>query len=289
MRSFLALLILDMRPEEAARLGATIALSVGAHIAAAFVLLLLPAAALLSDPEPVELAVIETLPEPIEEIIEPEPEPEPAPEPEPIVEPVVQPVVERRPDPRPERVVAPDEPPPPDAPPPPPAEETIEDFSGMTLTNDSGDPAWASNVGSGAPMEGPVGRPNAQVTGRNRRGQPDGVVGGTGEGEGPAIVSAGNLSRQPGPPSDRLRSLLERNYPREAQQLGIEGTADVRVQVEADGSVRVLSVSRESHEGFGAACRQTIRQGGRWSPPLDRQGQPVATITAFRCTFTVRF
>ena len=289
MRSLLALLILDMRPEEALRLAVTVGLSVGAHVAAAMVLLLLPGAALFSEPEPVELTVVENLPEPveeIEEIVEPEPPP-PLPEPEP--ERIVEPIVDRRPDPRPQPVVVPDEPPPPDPAPPPPAEETVEDFSGMTLTNDTGEAAWQSNVGSGAPMEGPIGRPNAQVTGRNRTGQPNGVVGGTGEGDSQGIVSAGNLSRQPGPPSDRLRSLLERNYPREAQQLGIEGTADVRIQVDPDGSVRVLSVSRESHDGFGAACRQTLRQGGRWSPPLDRQGRPVATITAFRCTFTVRF
>lgn len=268
-----------------------LAISIGAHLAAAFGLVLLPAIAAFDEPRSVELAVVEALPppEPEPEVVPPEPEP-PPPAPEPEVVPPPQPVV-TRPRPRPQAPPEPAQPaappPPADAPPPPPAEETIEDFSGMTLTNDSGDAAWRSNVGSGAPMDGPIGRPNAVVTGRNRRGVPGGVPGGTGDGS--QVVAAADLSRQPGPPAERLRELLRANYPREAQQLGIEGHTDVRVHVSADGSVRVLGIVRETHEGFGEACRRTIRQGGRWSPPLDRQGRPVETVTAFRCTFTIAF
>ena len=62
-------------------------------------------------------------------------------------------------------------PPPPDAPPPPPPEaETPADFSGTTLTNDGPGPGWASAVGNGEAMHGPIGRPGAKVTGRAREG-----------------------------------------------------------------------------------------------------------------------
>lgn len=293
MRPLLHLLVLDMRPEEVLRLAITFALSVGAHVAAALVLWILPAIPILdAPPPPVEIAVIDSSPP--EPIVEPPPEPEPEPEPEPVVPPPEpEPVIERRPrpEPRPDPPVRPDPAPQPEPSPEPPApaEETPLDFSGTTLTNESADSSWQSNVGSGAPMEGPIGRPNAQVTDRNRRGSPDGTPGGTGEGPGTPLVAAGDLSRRPGPPIDRMRELLRANYPRQAQQLGVEGEADVVVQVDPDGTVRVLRIARESYEGFGEACRRTVRQSGRWSPPLDRQGRSVATRTTFRCTFTVRF
>ncbi len=175
----------------------------------------------------------------------------------------------------------------PPAPEPPPAEEAIADFSGMTLTNDQG-ASWASATGSGAPLEGPIGRPGAQVTGRNRSGAAGGTPGGEGSGEGD-LVAASDLSRRPGPPNARLEELLRQNYPRQAQTQGLEGSARVRVRVETDGSVRALSVLSEEHPGFGEACRRAIREGGRWEAPLDRAGAPAATITTFRCTFSLDF
>src|SRR6478735_12236046 len=58
-------------------------------------------------------------------------------------------------------------PPPPDAPPPPPPQaETPADFSGTTLTNDGPGEGWASAVGNGEAMHGPIGRPGAKVTNR---------------------------------------------------------------------------------------------------------------------------
>ena len=50
-----------------------------------------------------------------------------------------------------------------------------------------------------------------------------------------------------------------------------------------------LTVLSEEHEGFGRACRRTLRAAGRFEPPLDRSGEPVDTITAFTCTFRIRF
>lgn len=279
-----------MRSDDAVRLGLTLALSLGGHLLVALLLVLLPMRPTLPDiPPPPLVEVVD-----ISAVDEPPPRSEPEPEVQAPEEPPPEPaaVLPVEPPPRPEPRVRPTrEPPPPSPEPPaspPPQAETVADFTGMTMTN-TGGASWQSNVGSGAPMEGPIGAPNAAVTGRRRQGRAGGVPGGTGEDEGARVVAGNDLSRQPGPPNERLIVLLEQNYPREAQQLGVEGYADVRVHVHADGRVRPVAVVRQTQDGFGEACRRTLRQGGSWSPPLDRGGNPVDTVTVFRCTFSIRF
>ncbi|MEC7519790.1 MAG: energy transducer TonB [Myxococcota bacterium] len=274
------------------RLVFTLAISLVLHAAMAFgMVVVLPLLDSFSPPPPLMVEMVVDEPEPPPEVAEPEPEPEvtePEPEPE-ITEPEPPPeperVVERRPEPVPEPT---QEPPPPSDEPPPPAEEAIADFTGETLTNDQG-AAWNSAVGNGQVMEGPVGQPNAAVTGRRREGARGGAIGGTGDGEpGPRTVAVGNLSRPPGSPSD-LVSILRRNYPTRARDLGLEGRAYVRLRVRSDGRVQVLSVLSEAHDGMGEACRRSIRAAGRWDPPLDRNGEPVDTIVRFFCNFTIDF
>ena len=53
-----------------------------------------------------------------------------------------------------------------------PQAETPADFSGTTLTNDGPGDGWASAVGNGEAMHGPIGRPGAKVTERARRTAP---------------------------------------------------------------------------------------------------------------------
>lgn len=294
VRAVTTLLTLGMEPKAALRLVVTLGISVGGHVVIAVVLLLLPMFSRLREAsDPVEITVVEDVPVAAPEVEEAEPEP-PPPEPEPPP-PEPEPVAPRpRPQPRPDPPRAAESPPapapeaPPEPAPPPPAEaEAIADFSGLTLTNPTGE-SWASNLGNGEAIEGPIGQPNARVTGRRREGVPGGVPGGTGDGPpGPTVLPAASLSRPPGPPTERLRELLRANYPREAQQLGVEGHADVRVRVHADGRVQPLAIVRETYEGFGEACRRALREGGRWEPPLDRQGRPATTDTLFRCGFSV--
>ncbi|MFO0685426.1 MAG: TonB family protein [Sandaracinus sp.] len=213
-------------------------------------------------------------PEPEPEVVEPEPEPEPEVPPPPV---------------RRERPTAPtEEPPPPDDTPPPAAEEQIEDFTGETLTNDSTD-GWQSAVGSGAPMDSPIGGPTGVVTGRRREGSPDGVVGGSGTGAvdpGPRMVGLRDLSAPPSLPArDHLVELVRQYYPGDLRRQSIEGRATVRLRVGPDGRVSRVRMRNESHEGFGQACVRVIQEAGAWGTPLDRDGSPVATQVDFECIF----
>lgn len=255
-----------------------LAMSLAAHIAVWTGLSVLPTVDQMVEVFRIdELTMVEEPPPPPPPVEEPEPEPEAAPEPEPP------PVVRR------ERPV---ETPPPEAPPeepPPAAEEQIEDFTGETLTNDTGE-GWTSAVGSGAPMDHPIGGPTGEVTGRRREGVPGGEIGATGTGPpGPRLVAIRDLSQPPAAPSrDRLVELIRRLYPTELRNLSIEGTARVHLRIGADGSVSRVRMRSESHEGFGAACVQVLQEAGAWARPLDRDGNPVATEVNFDCNFSLR-
>jgi TonB family protein len=211
---------------------------------------------------------VEPVPEPV---AEPEPEKPAEPEPEPVkaVKPkVAAPKPEAKPDEAPE--------------PPAQAEETLADFSGTTLTSE-GVGGWASAVGSGAAMNGPIGKANAVVTGRDRRG----AQGGGGAGDGVRVVTQDQLSRRPKPPtSDLLNAALERHYPKAAREQGIEGSARVKLRVMPNGSIQALATVSESYAGFAEACKAAMR-GVSWAPGLDEGGQPVATDIPFDCEFTL--
>lgn len=224
----------------------------------------------------VEVSLVEeTLP--AEPIAPPEPVPEaPEPEPEPVVLKPPPKLVERAPKP-------PKEPPVPSKAPLAAAEETVADFSGTTLTGQGG---WASAVGNGAAMDGPIGAPNAVVTGRNRAGVAGGVV--DGRGEGLRVVPEGELSRRVKPPgADVLNAALERAYPKAARQQGVEGVARIRLRVMPTGKLQPLNTLNETFAGFGDACKASLR-GIEFEPALDRTGKPCATDIPYTCRFTVQ-
>jgi hypothetical protein len=171
------------------------------------------------------------------------------------------------------RAPAPAEAPPPPAAPPP---ESPADFSGVTLTNDGAGPGWASAVGNGASMRGPIGRPGARVAPRASDGPPS---------EGPPLVALGSLSRPPAPPD--LVGELERHYPEAARRQGLAGQAILKARITPEGRARDLILVSQSTAGFGDACRATLRDS-IWSAPLDRDGRPVATLVTYTCRFEVR-
>jgi len=188
------------------------------------------------------------------------------------------PPVEKAPPPAPKPVArriaapAPAEAPPPAAAPP----ETPADFSGVTLTNDGAGPGWASAVGNGAAMHGPIGHPGARVARRASEGPPS---------EGPPVVSLASLSRPPAPPD--LADVLERHYPEAARRQGVAGQAVLKARITPEGRARDLVLVSQSTGGFGDACRATLRDSV-WTAPLDRDGHAVATLVTYTCRFEVR-
>jgi len=165
-------------------------------------------------------------------------------------------------------------------PPPPPQAETPADFSGTTLTNDGPGDGWASAVGNGETMHGPIGRPGAKVAARSQ----DGTTAPSRAKAAP-VVALASLSRPPEPPD--LNAALERHYPDAARKQGTPGQAVLKARITAEGQVRDMVVVSQSAAGFGDACRATLRES-TWSPPLDRDGQPVATFISYTCRFEVR-
>jgi TonB family protein len=225
----------------------------------------------------VAIAIVEEDPvaaEPEEETPEP-PAPEEPAEPEPV-----------KPPPKPKTFKAPEEPPKAPEEPPAAAPETPVAFDNVVLTNEGDEPSsWAIEPGSGESREGPIGRPDAVVTGRSRDGVVGGIIGGTGLG---VVVDVGDLSRQPIPPS--LKQKLEKLYPKKARQEGIEGEAVLRLQITPDGlpsKIRIISEDPTGYE-LGKACMKTL-QGEPWKPPFDKDGKPVTTRITYRCGFEIRY
>ena len=136
---------------------------------------------------------------------------------------------------------------------------------------------------SGIANDGPI-APAGEVTRRDVDGAPGGR--GATTSAGPRIVDESSLSRRTAPPSN-LDELLTRNYPRAAQDAGLEGVVHVRAVVGPDGRVADVQPVGDPGHGFADACRRTL-QASRWPPPLDRDGVPVSQRIRFDCAFQIR-
>jgi outer membrane biosynthesis protein TonB len=220
----------------------------------------------------------------VEEPIAPEPEEPVEEEPEPAQE--LEKPEKVKPPPKPKTFKAPKDPPeelleePPAA-----APETPIAFDNVVLTNEGDEGSWAVDPGSGESREGPIGRPDAVVTGRSKDGIVGGIIGGTGIG---VVVDVGDLSRQPIPPS--LKAKLEKLYPKKARQEGVEGKVDARLFIGPDGTPAKIRILSEDPLGylFGDACKQAL-QNKKWKPGIDKDGKPVTTRVTFRCGFEIRY
>jgi protein TonB len=204
-------------------------------------------------------------PEPEPEPVEPEPEPEPAPEPR---------AAPRARAPRP--AAEEPEPPEPEAPPP----ETPVEFPGVTLTSDTGDSSWTTVVGSGAAIRKPVVIPHKPP---EKEPVEKAATGNTGGGTG----RKRNRARPPQQPRNMDETLL-RFYPKQARAQGIEGLAVMRVRIMPDGKVARVKLVRETYEGFGDACKKTLKSA-RWRPKLDERGRPMAVDISYTCRFEVAY
>lgn len=205
------------------------------------------------------------------DFVEMAPDPEPAAE-----EPPPPPPRPDRQAPRPE--AASNEPPPPvqesTAPPP----ELITTLDGTTLSN------WSVTQGTGVATQ-PIrqGVQSDRNTEGSLNGVPDaGVPGGRG------LVAAADLSVRPSAPAG-LDDLLQRNFPADARQQGIEGQALISIEVRDDGTIGRIRRLRESPPefGFADACIRTIRASSGWQAGRDRAGSPASSSMNFRCDFDI--
>ena len=150
------------------------------------------------------------------------------------------------------------------------------DLSGITLTDPSGGAGFVASAGDGTTRVAALRTRSTAVSTASRS---------VATAARPALEApVADLSQKPKPPL--LAGVLEANYPSTQRQLGIEGDASVRAQIDSEGKVRAASVVHESDTGFGAACRKTLL-GSIWSPALDRQSRRVATAIIYRCRFRI--
>jgi protein TonB len=200
-----------------------------------------------------------------------------------VQEPAAEPPREKplsQPKPRPIEA-APKETPVPDKP-PSAQEQTPVEFPGVTLTNEGGDATWATVVGNGSAIKGPVVAPRKTPPQRPSTG-----LVGNGSSGGGANIPTVNLSRPPRPPQN-ADALLAKYYPERAKSQGIEGQAILKVRVKSDGLVADMSVIRESFPEFGKACMEHLKNT-RWVPALDRLGRSVAFDITYTCRFEVGY
>ena len=203
----------------------------------------------------------------VKSLPEPPPEPEPAPKaPEPVAKsnaPVVQAALPNQPLPVATATAA--------------TAAPALDLSGVTLTNDTGS-GFVMPVGDGSALHGPIG------LGIRQQGSASAAPGAAVAPKPPGLVAASDLSEHPRPPA--LGGLLRANYPEEARQRGLAGTASVRARIDPDGVIRSARLLSESSGGFGSACRRTV-VGSHWSAPRDKNGGAVATEIVYTCHFEV--
>lgn len=148
------------------------------------------------------------------------------------------------------------------------------DLSGVTLTNEGG-AGWSIDARPAAPASTATAKTAPKSSAPSSTKPPRVEV---------PVVAAKDLSKHPSAPS--LDSQLRNHYPADARRRGVGGEAVVRARVDPDGRVRTCNVVSESEAGFGSACRSTVL-GSSWSPPLDREGHPVATYVRYTCRFRV--
>ena len=166
------------------------------------------------------------------------------------------------------------------APAPPPAAVAAEPppSEGVTLAGDGPGNAFSMPLGNGGSLEPTRPRPAPLPS------APAVVPSASRTVSEPLLVPVGDLSSRPAPPA--LGAALERNYPADARQRGLSGTAKVRARIDPDGVVRRVSLVEESAAGFGTACSRTLN-GSRWAAPKDKAGRSVATEIRYTCRFVV--
>ena len=165
-----------------------------------------------------------------------------------------------------------------------PAAEQPPELSGTTLTSE-GEGAFSAEVGSGRSRSGAISAGISRARGQGLHPTPTPTRPKIPQAPPPPPVEAlKNLLKRPSPPP--LADALRRNYPAAARAQGKSGEAKVRARVDADGRIRKVRILSESSSGFGRSCEKTLEES-RWSAPVSRSGEKVATWISYRCSFRV--
>ncbi|MDJ0764632.1 MAG: energy transducer TonB [Myxococcota bacterium] len=222
----------------------------------------------------------------------PDPEPDETEEP-PTPEPDKPPV--KRPKKRPKKAAEAKEEPADETPPPlepnvaedvpqeAPEAPPVFDLGDNTFAKGDGQAAnWSLRRSEGNTRFAPVAKQGSpSVRGTRATGDPAGKPGGTGTGYAPVPIK--DLSQRPLP---RSGTIAVPPYPADARREGIEGAVVLQVYITRTGAVRRVRVIKDPGGGLGDAAKIAMLKE-KWTPPLDRDGQPVDTIIIYSYRFVL--
>jgi TonB family protein len=203
-------------------------------------------------------------------VIKPEPKPEPEPQ-----APAPKPKAPKQEEPEPE---PPPEPPPdenkPEAPP-------VFDLSNDTFATQGGQgSSWALNRSEGNTKFAPVAGKNQ---GSVRGTAPDRGGAGKNAKQGRKTVALKDLSRRPEPKNGRIELPA---YPLDLRRDGIEGPVVLQVFIDPNGRVSQARIVKEPGGGLGKIAQASMLKE-LWTPPLDKEGNPVATVIIYTYRFVL--
>jgi protein TonB len=167
------------------------------------------------------------------------------------------------------RALPPSTTPPPSAPPPsePPPEPTPPRF-GATMESTTESSSFAVPTGNTTmtqPKSGPATASTRPLAPRAAAAKP-------------AYQPASELSVRSLPEIDSEACGRSVRYPPEAEQLGIEGTVQLRVALDESGRVHDVAVTSGLGHGLDEAAIQALRHKCKFRPALDSSGKPVAYV-----------
>lgn len=95
-----------------------------------------------------------------------------------------------------------------------------------------------------------------------------------------------DLQRRTKPAGSPARWLTDNDYPTSMRVKGLQGFVDFRLIVGVDGSVEDCRIQQSTHpDGFHKAVCDNVKKRARFSPALDRDGQPIRSFYRNRVRF----
>ncbi len=96
----------------------------------------------------------------------------------------------------------------------------------------------------------------------------------------PSAVPYVLLATRPRPPGDLKLHVKKHRHDRNRY-----GNAKFMLKIDGKGRLAILAEISSSDDELAVACRKGLREAGRWSAPIARDGRPVTTTLRFICEF----